>query len=351
MSQRRLLSIVVPCLNEAEDLDEFLAYVDAQERLDTVDYEVIIVDGGSTDGTAERLSEWAASRRHVRLLHNPHGLVAYGLNQGIAAARGDVVIRMDVHTRYAPDYVSQSVRALDETGADNVGGPWIAEGRGYFGRAVAHAFQSRFGTGGSRAKARDYEGPVDTVYLGCWRRESFDRFGLFDTSMVRSQDSELNWRIREAGGVVWQTPRIRSWYRTRSSVRTLFAQYRQYGYWKLRVMLKHPSTGSIAYAMPALLVAALLLLALVAPLLGFTPLLAVLALYGSATLFASLALVVTRPSAWKYLPALPLAFATMHVGHGIGFLLSALDRLLGRSHAPSLAAVTRRAAREKVGSG
>lgn len=349
MSSRRLVSIVVPCLNEAADLADFLAYVDSQERLDTVDHEVIVVDGGSTDGTLELLTAWVAVRPHARLLHNPHGLVAHGLNQALEAARGDVVIRMDVHTRYAPDYVGQSIRALDETGADCVGGPWVAEGRGYFGRAVAHAFQSRFGTGGSLAKARAYEGPVDTVYLGCWRRETFDRHGPFDTSLVRSQDSEMNWRIREAGGVVWQTPRIRSWYRTRSSMRTLFAQYRQYGYWKLRVMAKHPGTASLAYALPAAFVACVALLLVLAPWIGTKPLLALLAAYGAATLLASL-LVGFSQRAWRWLPALPLAFATMHVAHGLGFIASAVDRMLGRTHHPAMAVVTRPAAREKVGS-
>ena len=344
-----MVSIVVPCLNEAEELDDFLAYVDSQERLDTVDHEVIIVDGGSTDGTLERLTGWSATRPHVRVLHNDRGLVAHGLNQGILAARGDVVIRMDVHTRYAPDYVSQSIRALDETGADNVGGPWIAEGKGYFGNAVAQAFQSQFGTGGSLAKARDYEGPVDTVYLGCWRRDAFERHGLFDTSLVRSQDSEMNWRIREAGGLVWQTPRIRSWYRTRSTIRSLFAQYRQYGYWKLRVMLKHPGTASLAYALPALLVGMLIVLALLSPLIGFAPLLALVGTYVATTLVASVFVALSR-RAWRYLPALPIAFMTMHIAHGLGFLRSSADHALGRDHAPEMEAITRPGSREKVGS-
>src|SRR5262249_37522272 len=138
----------------------------------------------------------------------------------------------------------------EETGADKVGGPWVAEGKGYVGRAIAAAFQSPFAVGGARGHDPNYEGIVDLVYLGCWRRGVFDWFGLFDEELVRNQDDEFDLQLIRAGGTIWQSPRIRSWNQPRGSLRTLFLQYMQYGYWKVRVIQKHKIPASTRHLMP-----------------------------------------------------------------------------------------------------
>ena len=157
---------------------------------------------------------------------------------------------MDVHTKYAPDYVRQCVATLEETGADNVGGPWVAEGQGLIGQAIAAAFQSPFSVGGALGHNPCYEGELDTVYLGCWRRGVFDRIGFFDEQLVRSEDDELNLRLTRACGKIWQSPRIKSWYTPRDSLKYLFRQCVQDGYWKVRVIQKHTLPASIRHLVP-----------------------------------------------------------------------------------------------------
>ena len=172
---------------------------------------------------------------------------------------------MDAHTRYASDYVRNCLEVLRTTGADNVGGPWVARGTGIIGRTVAAALQSPFSFGGTRGHNPDYEGIVDTVYLGCWPREVFGRVGLFDEELVRNQDDEFNLRLTRAGGKIWQSPRIKSWYRPRGSTVRLLRQYMQYGYWKVRVIQKHKIPASVRHLIPGLFVLSLVVLALAAP--------------------------------------------------------------------------------------
>src|SRR4029453_3835891 len=133
----------------------------------------------------------------------------------------------------------------------NVGGPRVAPGTGYIGRAVAAAFQSPFAVGGARGHDPHHTGPVDTVYLGCWRREVFDRIGFFDPELIRHQDDGFNLRLSQAGGLIWQSPRIQSWYHPRASLRSLWRQYVQYGYWKVRVIQKHGVPASARLLVPA----------------------------------------------------------------------------------------------------
>ena len=219
------VSVIVPCRNERDQVETCLRSILAQES-PTGDFEVIIADGLSDDGTLEVLKELQKEDSRLRIIDNPSRIVATGLNSAIRLAHGDVIIRMDSHTRYASDYMRQCVAVLKETGADNVGGPWVAEGQGLISQAIAAAFQSAFSVGGARGHDPNYEGLLDTVYLGCWPREIFDRIGMFDEELVRNQDDEFNLRILKAGGRIWQSPRIKSWYTPRESLRLLFQQQR-----------------------------------------------------------------------------------------------------------------------------
>ncbi|NWG76328.1 MAG: glycosyltransferase, partial [Rubrivivax sp.] len=138
--KRRLVSLIVPCRNEVDFVDAFVAEALAQERPPGWRIELIVADGASDDGTRERLAARTAVEPRLVLIDNPQRIVAAGLNRALAAARGDVIVRMDVHTTYAPDYVAQCLAALGRTGAANVGGPWRAEGEGPWGRAIAAVF-------------------------------------------------------------------------------------------------------------------------------------------------------------------------------------------------------------------
>ncbi|HTJ00129.1 MAG TPA: glycosyltransferase family 2 protein [Dongiaceae bacterium] len=313
------VSVVMPCRNEAAWIEKCLAAVLAAEP-PAGGLEIIVADGQSDDGTRKILEGLAQRDFRIRMIDNPGRIVPTGLNAAIRAARGEIIIRLDAHTEYAPDYLRQCTELIQTGTADNVGGPWVAEGQGWLSEAIAAAFQSPFAVGGARGHDPDYEGPVDTVYLGCWKRAAFDRFGYFDEELVRNQDDEYNLRLIRAGGKIWQSPKIKSRYHPRGSLSGLFRQYMQYGYWKVRVIQKHRLPASIRHLVPGLFLVYLLLTGVAG---FFWPLLWVafglaLGAYGFAVLLAS-GLTAAR-TRWKLLPALPLVFPCYHFGYGYGFL-------------------------------
>ena len=257
------VSVVIPCRNEKDHIEACVRSILTQEP-PPGGFEVILADGMSDDGTRDILKGLIEQDSHVHIVDNPGQIVSTGLNAAIRAARGKIIIRMDAHTEYATNYICQCLAVLQETGAANVGGPWIAKGKGLLGRAIAAAFQSPFAIGGAKGHDPGYEGLLDTVYLGCWPRELFDRIGFFDEELVRNQDDEFNLRLTRAGEKIWQSPRIRSWYTPRESLSALFRQYLQYGYWKVRVMQKHRMPASVRHLIPGFFVASLVLLPLLA---------------------------------------------------------------------------------------
>lgn len=312
----RLASIIAPCRNERAHIDAFCDAALAQRLPAGWALEVLVADGRSDDGTRERLAERCAADARLAWVDNPGRIVASGLNACIARARGEVLVRWDLHTRYAEDYVAECIAALQRSGADNVGGPWVAEGQGASGRAIAAAFQCRWVVGGARSRDTAYEGEVDTVYLGCWPRAVLERHGGFDERLVRNQDDEHNLRLRRAGARIWQSPRIRSWYRPRDSLARLFAQQRQYGYWRPYVVRKHGQPGSWRQVAPAALVAAVGLGLLLLPWSAW-PLGALLGAYAAYVLAASVAAAPAAGSGGAAL-RLPLAIAAYHLGYGLG---------------------------------
>jgi succinoglycan biosynthesis protein ExoA len=325
------VSILVPCRNEAAHIENCVRSILAQDSGDS-SFEVIVADGMSDDGTREILKQLAAEDNRIQVVDNPLEIVSAALNAAIRAAHGRIIIRMDAHTEYAVDYVKQCLLVLEATGADNVGGPWIARGEGYIGRAISAAFQSPFAVGGARGHNPEYEGQVDTVYLGCWRRELFDRAGYFDEELVRNQDDEFNLRLVRSGARIWQSPRIRSCYHPRASLVELFRQYQQYGYWKVRVIQKHRLPASIRHLIPASFVAALLILTLAAPF-GELPAYALTTLISAYAITAIAAAAVTAAQhGFVLLPVLPLIYACYHFSYGLGFLRGIWDFLvIGRA--------------------
>lgn len=312
------VSVIVPCRNERAHIDACLESICRQQDVSR-GMEILIADGMSDDGTRDVIRRRAALDPRIRMLDNPKRITPTALNTAIRAARGEIVIRMDAHTRYAPNYVRSCVDVLCETGADNVGGPARTEAAGYIQRAVAAAHHSRFSTGGARFHDPNYEGEVDTVFYGCWRRSTLLAIGLFDEELVRNQDDELNFRLKRADGRLWQSPSIRCWYSPRASLAALFRQQRQYGYWKVRVIQKHGRPASIRHLVPVLFTWGLIvgaLAGLLHPLL-WIPYLGALAAY--AKLNAVFSISTAAKSGWDLLPVLPAVFFIYHVGYGIGF--------------------------------
>jgi glycosyltransferase involved in cell wall biosynthesis len=312
-------TIVMPVRNEGARLRRSLAAVLSQDYPSRL-LEVIVADGMSEDDTRAIVKEMMASHPRLRMIDNPSRIVPTGLNCAIREARGDVIVRVDGHTVVARDYVSECLAALRRTAADNVGGPMRADGEGWFGKAVAAATSSPFGVGGARFHYSESEEWVDTVYLGAWRRETLHRIGLFDEEMVRDQDDELNYRLLDRGGRILLSPKIRSSYTVRGTPRSLWRQYFQYGFWKVRVMQKHPRQIRLRQLAPPAFVAALVLSAAAAWMCPGAVLLwcTVPLAYAAANLAASLA--GARGAGWRTMPQLPLAYAIIHLAYGLGSL-------------------------------
>jgi succinoglycan biosynthesis protein ExoA len=331
------MSLVIPCRNEKRHIRELLDSLRVQDLEPDWEVEILVADGMSDDGTRDVLRQYAEATPNVHVIDNPGRIVSTGLNAAILAASGDIIIRLDAHTIYARDYVRECVMTLQQTGADNVGGPWVAQGKGWIGRAIAAAFRSPFGSGGGKAHDPHYEGEVDTVYLGCWPRNVFERAGLFDSNLVRNQDDEFNFRLRRIGGRVWQSPRIKSCYTPRASLSALFRQYMQYGFWKVAVIRKHRALASWRHIVPAVFVSSILMSLL---LIGLTALLGAhtatkvvsLALAGELFLYTVACLAYLVPIARSIEPGtlilMPFVFGAYHVAYGIGFLAGMLRPLL-----------------------
>lgn len=318
---RPLVSVIMPVCNEGDFIERSL------EAVLTQDYdlfEVLIADGMSTDVTRKLIAERAATHPAIPLtiLENPGRRASTGLNAALRAARGDIIVRVDGHTIIEPDYVSQCVALLDSGEAQNVGGRMTATGVVPFSRAVALATSSRFGVGGARFHYSEREEWVDTVYLGAWPRELFERVGLFDEEMVRNQDDEFNYRLLEHGGKILLSPRIKSQYYNRTTVKSLWSQYFQYGYWKVRVMQKHPLQMKPRHFAPAAFIVVLLVSLIFAPfsLAARAVWFGLMATYVILNLLASV-LSCARKSEWKLLPLIPVAFAVVHFAYGAGFLV------------------------------
>jgi succinoglycan biosynthesis protein ExoA len=322
---------MAPMLNESGHVDDLIADLAAQDW--PGELEILVADGGSTDDSVVRLQEAAA--RHsmpVTVIENPERWVSHGLNRCIRRATGDLIVRVDCHSRFPTDYLRRCVEASEETGAENVGGVLVPRGSTPTERAIAAAVDSAFGGIGWTRHGTETRSEIDTVTFGAFRPRAFELAGLYDETLVRNQDEELNLRLRRAGGRVVLDPMIRVFYKPRSSLRRLFEQYYEYGRWKAPVMLKHERATSLRSVVPAAFVVGVVALV---PLSLWSPAAAVLALV--VALYIGLAIafgirgVRRRDEPWQLLPRVLLVFPTLHVAHGVGMLAGWLQSALGGS--------------------
>ena len=338
------ISIIVPMLNESGHIEHFVEDVGRQDFEGEV--ELLVADGGSTDGSLELLR--VAAKKHgiaLTVLENRAGWVSHALNECIKAAGGDLLVRLDCHSRYPPDYLRRCARASEETGALVVGGVIVAEGRTVVERAVACAMDSPFGGIGfyrvfspdaglakrvagvfgipwARTAAADSRVETDTVTFGAFRPEAFRRAGLFDESLRRNQDDEFNLRLRKAGGRVVLDPAIRVRYTPRGSLRGVFRQYYEYGLWKVAVVRKHRQLASPRSLAPVVFVGSIGLLALFAPRFPAARRLLAMELgaYGLLAVAFGTICVTRRRESWALLPAVTAVFPTFHTAYGLGVI-------------------------------
>jgi succinoglycan biosynthesis protein ExoA len=304
------VSAVIPALRAPEAVVEAIASALAQDAV----FEVVVAAGD----TATHDAAAAVTDPRVRVIGNPSGRTPDALNAAIAASRGQVVVRVDAYSVLPPGYVATALDALRSSGAANVGGRQVPAATSGFARAVAAAMRSSVGAGGATYRVGGRAGPVDTVYLGVFRREALDAVGGYDPRFTRNQDAELNLRLTRAGYTVWFEPSMAVAYQPRSSLRGLASQYLQYGRWRRLTVKTHPGSLAARQLAPPLLVTVLILLAVGSVLVG-TPLPFALGVAGYVA--ALLVAGVAAAPALHLAPATALALGTMHVAWGVGFML------------------------------
>lgn len=316
-SSLRLVSAVLPVRNEAHSIAASLRSLLTQQGLSVA--EVIVADGMSDDGTRPIVEGIAEEDPRVRLIDNPAKITPAGLNAAIQETKGDVIVRCDGHSVLPAGYVARAVELMEDTGADVIGGLQAAEGTGLVQRAIAIAMSTPLGVGDARFHRGGPAGPTDTVYLGVFRRTSLERVGLFDESLVRNQDYELNYRIRQTGGTVYFHSDLRVAYEPRSSLGALWRQYHQYGAWKRAVLRRDPDALRWRQAVPPAFVLGLVASVIVA----FTPLRRIGLIVPAAYLLAVIGTVAKEAGNRRDAAVLllPLVLPVMHVAWGLGFLL------------------------------
>ena len=307
--------MILPVLNEEKYLADAVNAILAQQYDGKI--EVILAIGPSQDRTLEIAQQLHMNDPRVVIVDNPSGRTAAGLNLAIASSQYSVIVRVDGHSNIPNNYCNLVSEILESTGAVNVGGVMAAEGQSLFERSVARAMRSPLGVGASRFHTGGGAGEVDTVYLGAFRKEALLAVGGFDERFTRAQDWELNFRLRQAGGIVYFDPRLVVTYRPRSTIKALAKQYFEYGRWRRVVSRRHQGTINYRYLAPPFTVVAttlsLLFGLLISPVL-FIPALtyAVFILIASGIIGKSMGEIL----------CLPTILLTMHISWGLGFLTS-----------------------------
>jgi len=327
-----LVSVFIPCYNEQETIASLLDALRAQ-TFPATQMEVIIADGMSTDGTREVISQYTSQHPDLKILlvDNPKRMIPAGLNRAIAASSGDILVRVDAHSRPAPDYVERCINVLEATGAANVGGRWIIEPsqQTWIARGIAAAAAHPLGAGGARYRVNGEAGEVETVPFGSYPRAWMERIGGYDESLLTNEDYELNVRLRQAGGKIWFDPRIQSIYYARGNLKALWKQYARYGFWKVRMLVRYPDSLKWRQALPpafVLLLTTLAVLSIIYPpvrwLLGVQ-----LGIYLFVLLMAGI--MEGHRRSMRMVPGFVLAIIVMHVAWGGAFLISAIETLFG----------------------
>ena len=317
-------SIIIPCYNERDTIHLLLdALKDQTYPLSAM--EVIIADGGSTDGTLSVISTWQHQHPalEITVIPNPKRQIPAALNCAIEAASGEIIIRLDAHSKPYTNYVEKIVTLLQQEQAENVGGVWDIQpsSEDWMARSIAQAAAHPIGVGDARYRFSDKPAFVDTVPFGAFYRSLIDEVGMFDETLLTNEDYEFNARIRQGGGKIWLDPQIRAIYYARADLKSLARQYWRYGYWKWHMLRRYPDTLRWRQALPPLFILTLVFSALLAlffkPVLWFS--LTILGIYALTLLLTGLQLAVKHHDP-RFIIGVPLAIACMHFSWGSGFL-------------------------------
>lgn len=329
------VSVIVPCFNEEATIGSLLSAIrDQTYPVNRV--EVVIADGLSQDGTRAVVGRFQETNPGlaVRVIDNPRRTIPAGLNLAMRDARGEFLVRLDAHSIPIPEYVERCVRDLELGKGSNVGGVWVIApgGEGWIPEGIAAAAAHPLGAGDARYRLGGKARAVDTVPFGAFRKTLVQEVGGFDETLLTNEDYEFNVRIRKGGGVIWMDPDIRSTYIARSTLKALAEQYWRYGFWKLRMLMRHPGTLRWRQALPPvfLLIVLMLLIAALVWKAAATALASIIGLYAVVLLVAGLQIGIRKRKP-ALVPGSILALATMHISWGAGFWASLLQKGLQKN--------------------
>jgi glycosyltransferase involved in cell wall biosynthesis len=309
------VSVILPILNEERDLNQCITAILQQDY--PADIEIILALGPSIDKTTIIAEKLSAADKRIKLVNNPSGQTATGLNLAIKMSSYEILCRIDGHSEISSTYIKTAVEIMNNQGAVNVGGLMFADGNKGLQRTIAQAMRSKLGVGSSKFHTGGSAGESETVYLGTFKKSAVIAAGGFDERYIRAQDWELNHRLRKNGGLIWFDPRLVVTYRPRNTFRKLAKQYFQYGRWRRVITRQHQNTVNFRYLAPPIAVLVILLSIFFAVLINpvfITPIF----IY-----FASLVvggIFIGQKITDKLL--MPLVLATMHISWGIGFISS-----------------------------
>ena len=309
------VTVILPILNEEADLQNCISAILKQDYAGEI--EIILALGPSKDNTNQIARNLAAADKRIKLVNNPTGQTAKGLNLAIAESSFEIICRIDGHSEISNSYLKTAVSIMQEKGAVNVGGLMHADGQSGLQRTVAQAMRSKLGVGASKFHTGGKAGPSDTVYLGTFKKSAILAAGGFDERYIRAQDWELNHRMRAQGGLIWFDPRLVVTYRPRKSLSKLAKQYFQYGRWRRVISRQHPKTTNFRYLAPPVALVINLLSVVFGVLVAKIFFLPVL-IYMTILIIGGI--IIGRNIADKLL--MPIVFATMHLSWGAGFITS-----------------------------
>jgi glycosyltransferase involved in cell wall biosynthesis len=331
---RPLVSIVIACRNEEKFIGKCLDSIIGQDYpKDKI--EVLVIDGMSSDNTRGVVEGYTRDHPFVQLLENPKKLTPFAMNIGMKGSKGDVIILVNAHSILDKDFLNNSIHYLTQTHADAVGGMLnaIEERSSLMAKAIPLATNSIFGAGGKRYRSRTEEGFVkDTLPYCAYRREIIDRVGLIDEDLIRDQDEEFNYRILKKGGKIYYSPRIKSYLFIRPSLKKLWRQHFQYGYFKPLVVKKVGGIIPWRQTIPPLFVGSLILTGILSFFIEYAwwCFLLILGSYIATNLFFSSLL--SAKEGFKLFLFIATSFAALHVSYGIGYIKGILDFVIGKRH-------------------
>lgn len=309
------VSFILPILNEERDLSNCISAILQQDYPSVI--EVILALGPSEDKTTQIAEKLSESDPRIKLVNNPTGQTAIGLNLALKVSSYEIICRIDGHSEISNNYVKTAVDILQQKNAVNVGGLMYADSNTGLQRVIAQAMRSKLGVGSSKFHTGGSAGESDTVYLGTYKKSAVLAAGGFDERYIRAQDWELNYRLRKNGGLIWFDPRLQVTYRPRRTFKKLARQYFQYGRWRRVISRQHRSTVNFRYLAPPVAVVINLLSIFFS--FTFHPIyIAPFLAYFSILIIGSL--FIGRKVVDKLL--LPFVLATMHFSWGIGFITS-----------------------------